>query len=329
MHSHQHTQPLISVVVPLYKEEKNVPILVERLAHIFDDIGVAWELVFALDPGPDRTEEVIKELIAQDRPIRLLVFSRRIGKPLSLMAGLEYCAGDAVVVIDADLQDPPELIPTMIERWRDGYDVVLARRTSRKGERFLYLKAAEFFYKLLDKISEVQVPKNTGDFRLMSRRVVSEIVTFRERHGFLRGISAAVGFKTAIIDYDRDPRLSGKTHISLLGALNIALDGIVPFSRTPVRALFVLGVILGCLSLGAGITWAIALLVKGPTMGLLVGASMIFSGFMTAILLTSMGVLGEYLVRAYEEARDRPRYIISELVESATVQSVSGGKLRP
>ena len=158
---------LISVVVPLYNEEANVLPLMQRLREVFTKIGCMWEVVFALDPSPDQTRERIGQLLEQGYPIRLVTFSRRIGKPLSLLAGLDYSCGDAVVTIDADLQDPPELIQEMVAKWREGFKVVIAQRRSRKGERLLYLKCAQLFYWLLDKISEVKIPRDTGDFRLL------------------------------------------------------------------------------------------------------------------------------------------------------------------
>ena len=233
--------PVISVVIPLYNEENNVKPLVERLKEVFVKLDCPWEVVFALDPSPDRTYSMIVDLVDAGYPIRLVTFSRRVGKPLSLIAGLDHSRGDVSVVIDADLQDPPELIEQMVQKWREGFDVVIARRSSRKGENYLYLRAAQIFYWLLERVSEVKVPRDTGDFRLLDARVVREICQFRERHGFSRGLTSAAGFRTTVITYDRDPRFSGRTQISFMGALNIALDGIVPFSRVPVRADFSIG----------------------------------------------------------------------------------------
>ncbi len=186
---------VISVVIPLYNEENNVGPLVERLESVLGRLGCDWEFVFALDPSPDRTREKILALIDAGHRIRLITFSRRIGKPLSLMAGLDHSRGDACVIIDADLQDPPEFIEEMVKKWREGYEVVIPQRVSRKGESLLYLKAAEAFYWLFGKVAEVSVPTNTGDFRLLDARVVREMCRFRERHGFLRGITAAAGFR--------------------------------------------------------------------------------------------------------------------------------------
>jgi polyisoprenyl-phosphate glycosyltransferase len=310
---------VVSVVIPLYNEESNVEPLVERLERVLRNLGCRWEFVFALDPSPDRTEEKILQLIAQGYPIRLVTFARRIGKPLSLLAGLDYSRGDACVIIDADLQDPPELIEEMVRKWRDGFEVVIPQRVSRSGEHYLYLKAAETFYWLFDKVAEVKIPRNTGDFRLIDARVVREISRFRERHGFLRGMNACVGFRTAVIPYHRDARLSGRTQIPLSGALNIALDGLVPFSRTPVRAIFVLGGLLAAAGVGVGLVWSASGLIQGfssqwPFM--LVGLLQVI---LSGIVLVCLGTVGEYVVRTYEEARARPLYTVAEVFEADTV----------
>lgn len=307
---------LISVVVPIYKEQDNVRPLVDRLKKIFDKLDLNWELIFAMDPSPDETEQRILGLIEAGYPIRLISFSRRIGKPLSLLAGLDHVTGAACVVIDADLQDPPELIEKMIEEWRKGFMVVAAQRTSRKGEDFLYLKSAELFYWILNKFSEVHIPKNTGDFRLMDARVVREICRIRERHGFLRGMNALVGFSTKIIPFDRDPRMSGKSQISLLGALNIALDGIVPFSRAPLRLIFVLGIFLAGVSILGSILWIITSSLTGLSHSSLLIAVALLILLCCGICVTCMGILGEYLLRTYEETRQRPLYIIDRIIES-------------
>ncbi|MBM3298660.1 MAG: glycosyltransferase family 2 protein [Deltaproteobacteria bacterium] len=310
---------VISVVAPLYNEQDSVPVFVERLTQVFNRIGCQWEVVFALDPSTDQTRRIVLERIDRGYPIRLVTFSRRIGKPVSVLAGLHHTMGDACVVMDVDLQDPPELIEEMVEKWREGYKVVIAQRVSRKGEHYLYLKAAELYYWILDRLSEVKVPKNTGDYRLLDARVVREICRFRERHAFLRGITAAVGFPTIVIPFDRDPRFAGKTRISFFGALNIALDGLVPFSRTPVRLIFLLGIVLLGLASAGAMIWIVASLVLGlsdqwPSI-LACLVSLILSGLTT----TCLGVIGEYVLRIYEETRDRPLYIVDEINESQTV----------
>jgi len=309
-------KPLISIIIPLYNEENNVEPLVERLAAVLNRLECTWELVFALDPSPDETQQKIRKLMDEGYPIRLITFSRRIGKPLSLLAGLRHCTGDACIIIDADLQDPPELIEQMIDKWHQGFEVVVPQRVSRQGENFLYLMAADIFYWVLGKISEVKVPKNTGDFRLLDARVVREVCRFRERHGFLRGIVASAGFRTAVIPYFRETRFAGKTQIPIGGAINIALDGIVPFSRIPVRIILAVGMVLFFLTGVTALVWFLVSLFRGFSQlwaMLVLGFGVLFS---CSILMISLGIIGEYLVRAYEEIRDRPLYIIDKLEEA-------------
>jgi dolichol-phosphate mannosyltransferase len=235
---------------------------------------------------------------------------------LSLLAGLDHCLGDACVVIDADLQDPPELIEEMVRRWREGAKVVIAQRISRKGENPLYLKAAGLFYWLLERISEVKIPRDAGDFRLLDARVVKEICRFRERHGFLRGITAAAGFPVDLVPFDRDPRHTGKAQISARGAINIALDGIVPFSRVPVRIIFVFGLALSLVGSGAGLIWLLSGLFMGFSGQWPVILLCILLTLFTGITTASIGVLGEYVVRSYEESRDRPLYVVDSIEEA-------------
>jgi len=307
---------VISVVVPIYNEERNVPPFIQRLEQVFERIGCKWEVVFALDPSPDATREKILEYIELGYPIRLITFSRRIGKPLSLLAALDHSRGDACVVMDVDLQDPPEVIEEMVEKWREGYEVVIAQRVSRRGENFLYVKAAHLFYRILDKISEVKVPYNTGDFRLLDARVVREVCRFRERHGFLRGITAAVGFRATLVPFDRDPRFKGRSQISVLGAVNIALDGIVPFSRIPVRMIFITGVfVLGLGGVGT-LIWVLSGLLFGLSANWPLVLACVLMLVLSGLILVSIGTLGEYVVRTFEETRDRPLYIVDQITES-------------
>lgn len=313
----------VSVVVPVFREERNVRAFVERLSGVLTSMECRWDVVFALDPSPDNTEDVIRGLMEEGYPIKLVKFSRRIGKPLSLLAGLKYSSGDAVVVIDVDLQDPPELIPEMVRKWQEGFKVVLAQRTSRRGESFLYIQAARLFYWLMAGCGEYPVPSNTGDFRLLDRRVVAELEKCEEHHGFLRGLTASVGFKTAVIPFSRDPRHSGKANISFSGAVNIALDGLIPFSRVPVRLIFILGSIifgLGCIAVVACLVSAFAL---GQPLHwfLMILASHFVLGGMG---LAALGIVGEYCVRIYQETRRRPLY----LVESVTTPEDLGSRKR-
>ena len=189
------TPLLLSVVVPVFKEEANINPFLERLIPVLDEINLEYEVIFSMDPSSDGTEKIIITHLEQNSRIKLLKFSRRFGQAMSTLAGIEYSSGDAVVVIDVDLQDPPELMKTLVQKWREGYDVVMAQRRSRQGETWVKRLVSYLGYKLINRIADVKIPPNTGDFRLMSRRVVREIVRLKEMNGFLRGLSAVVGFK--------------------------------------------------------------------------------------------------------------------------------------
>ncbi|MFM8337599.1 MAG: glycosyltransferase family 2 protein, partial [Opitutaceae bacterium] len=222
---------LLSVVVPVYKEEKNIPEFLRRLRPILGAVTEDYEIILSLDPSPDRTEDVILEHRAADPRIRLLKFSRRFGQPMATLAGLQYSSGDAVIVMDVDLQDPPELVGQMVAKWREGFDVVLPQRRERTGEPWIKKTVAATGYKVINKIADVRIPPNTGDFRLMSRRVVAEVVKLKESHGFLRGMVAVVGFRQAIIPFDRPARFAGETNYNrFIGSLRIGFNGVFCFS---------------------------------------------------------------------------------------------------
>jgi dolichol-phosphate mannosyltransferase len=301
---------LLSLVVPVYKEEKNIPEFIRRIRPIVGAITQDYEIIFALDPSPDRTEEVILEERASDGRIKLLKFSRRFGQPMASLAGMQYSSGDAVIVMDVDLQDPPELVPAMVEKWREGYDVVLPQRTRRTGEPWIKKMVAETGYKVINKIADVKIPANSGDFRLMSRRVVNEVVKLRESHGFLRGMVAVVGFKQCLLPFERPARFSGETNYNrFLGSLRIGFNGIFCFSTYALTLSTQFGFVIA----GASFLIALAYLVMklcgfpfpvgNPTLVILIL-------FMGGIQLISVGILGEYIGRIYEEVRARPRFIV-------------------
>jgi dolichol-phosphate mannosyltransferase len=301
---------LLSLVVPVYREEKNVPEFIRRMRPILAPITEDYEIIFALDPSPDRTEDVILEQRAKDGRIKLLKFSRRFGQPMASLAGMQYSTGDAVIVMDVDLQDPPELVPAMVEKWREGYDVVLPQRTRRTGEPWIKKVIAETGYKVINKIADVRIPPNSGDFRLMSRRVVNEVVKLKESHGFLRGMVAVVGFKQCLLPFERPARFSGETNYNrFLGSLRIGFNGIFCFSTYALTLSTQFGFVIA----GASFLIALAYLVMklcgfpfpvgNPTLVILVL-------FMGGIQLISVGILGEYIGRIYEEVRARPRFIV-------------------
>ena len=301
---------LLSLVVPVYREEKNIPEFIRRIGPILGAITQDYEIIFAMDPSPARTEEVILEHRAADERIRLLKFSRRFGQPMASLAGMQFSSGDAIIVMDVDLQDPPELIGAMVAKWREGYDVVLPQRTRRTGEPWIKRLVADTGYKVINKIADVRIPPNTGDFRLMSRRVVNEVVRLRECHGFLRGMVAVVGFRQYLLPFERPARFAGETHYNrFFGSLRIGFNGIFCFSTYALTLSTQLGFVIA----GASFLIALAYLVMklcgfpfpvgNPTLVILIL-------FMGGIQLISVGILGEYIGRIYEEVRARPRFIV-------------------
>lgn len=301
---------LLSLVVPVYKEEKNVPEFLRRLRPILSRVTEDYEIIFSLDPSPDRTEEVVLAERAQDERIKLLKFSRRFGQPMATLAGLSYSRGRAVIVMDVDLQDPPELVEDMVARWREGYDVVLPQRRERTGEPWIKKLVASTGYKVINKIADVRIPPNTGDFRLMSRRVVEEVVRLKESHGFLRGMVAVVGFKQCLIPFDRPARFAGETNYNrFLGSLRIGFNGIFCFSTYALTLSTMAGFVIAGASFLIGLAYLVMKLagfpfpIGNPTIVILIL-------FLGGIQLISVGILGEYIGRIYEEVRSRPKFIV-------------------
>jgi len=305
---------LLSIVVPVYREEHSLQEFLHRIRPVLSETTENYEIIFAVDPSPDRTEEVISEAHTADSRVKSLIFSRRVGQPMATLAGMHYSRGDAVLVMDVDLQDPPELVSTMVAKWREGYDVVLPQRRQRTGESWIKKLTAAVGYKVIDRIADVRIPPNTGDFRLMSRRVVDEVVRLKESHGFLRGMVAIVGFKQCLIPFDRPPRFQGQTNYNrFVGSLRIGFNGIFCFSTYALQLSTIMGfVIAGFSFLLMGIYlfyklmgWTI--LWGNPTLVILVS-------FLGGIQLISAGILGEYIGRIYEEVRARPKFIVERSI---------------
>lgn len=306
----ERERKLLSVVVPAYNEEDNVDRVYERLSGVIGPLELDWELIFAVDPCTDRTEQRIAELRERDARVKMLRFSRRVGQPMATLAGMEAAAGDAVVVIDCDLQDPPELIPELVARWHEGFDVVYAQRRSRTGETIPKRIVSALGYRLIKRIAEVEIPPNTGDFRLMSRRVVEHVVALDESHGFLRGLVGLVGFPQTSVLYDRDARAAGEGKYNRFwGSLVIGLNGVVGFSRYPLHVISLGGILLsGFAFLLASIYLVLKLAgtdfpIGNPTVVILLC-------FFSGIQLLSLGIMGEYVGRIYDEVRHRPKYIV-------------------
>lgn len=300
----------LSIVVPAYNEAGNVERVYERIARVLESLDLEWELIFSVDPCSDRTEELILALRERDQRVKMLRFSRRFGQPMATLAGLEAASGDATVIIDCDLQDPPELIAEMVSRWREGFDVVYAQRRSRAGEKLAKRIVSWAGYKVINRIAEVEIPPNTGDFRLMSRRVVTNVVALKESHGFLRGLVGLVGFRQTSVLYDRDPRVEGQSKYNqLLGSMLIGLNGVVGFSRYPLQLISLFGMAFSGLAFLVAVIY-LALKIAGVPFPVGNPTVVTVVAFFSGIQLLSLGVIGEYVGRIYDETRQRPKYIV-------------------
>ena len=306
--------PNISLIVPVYKEEANIRPFLARAEAVFEKMGETYEIIFTLDPCPDRTEQVILEEINRNQNIKLMVFSRRFGQPAATMAGILTCTGETCVVIDVDLQDKPELIERMYTKLSEGYEVVYAKRRSRKGETLLKRIISHLGYTVINKLSDVQIPRNTGDFRIMTRRVIEELRRLNESHGFLRGLVAFVGFKQAFIEYDRDERYAGIGNYNRwTGSFKIGLNGLISFSSRPLFIMFVGGSVLACLSFLLG-TWYVIQKVIGIDLTPGLSTTVLVVSFFAGVQLLGLGLIGEYVGRIYDEVKRRPMYIVDKKV---------------
>lgn len=305
------TPPLISIVVPVYNEEQVLTEFHETLDKALSKLNLDLEIIYINDGSSDNTLEIINDLRSSDKRITLLDLSRNFGKEIALSAGLDKAAGDAVVVIDADLQDPPELIPELIKQWQNGYDVVYAKRTLRAGESFLKKTTAHFFHRFIQTIGKVTIPEDTGDFRILSRRAVNAVNTFKEHHRFMKGLFTWIGFKQKAVYYKRDPRRSGNSKWNYWRLWNFALDGITSFTIAPLKISTYLGLITAMSAFAYGIYMVIETLLHGnevPGYPSLIVIILILGG----IQLVAIGILGEYLGRIFNETKQRPLYFINE-----------------
>jgi polyisoprenyl-phosphate glycosyltransferase len=306
--------PELSVVVPVYREEANIRPFLSRMENILETMNISYEILFCLDPSPDRTEEVITKEIQRNQCIKLIVFSRRFGQPSATIAGLLNCAGEACVVIDVDLQDPPEIIPEMYDEIKRGYEVVYAKRRTRKGETAVKKIVSKVGYYTINKLSEVQIPRDTGDFRIMTRRVIEELRCLKESHGFLRGLVAYVGFSQTAVEYDRDERAHGKGNYNrLTGSLKIGLNGLVSFGSKPLQFMSIAGFVLSGFSFLVG-AWYVFQKLIGISLTPGLPTTVLVVTFFSGVQLLSLGLMGEYVGRIYDEVKQRPMYIIDRKV---------------
>lgn len=309
--------PELSIIVPLYCEESNINYLFERLETVAHNLRVTYEIVCVDDGSKDSTLLRLIDHHKRNPAIKVVALARNFGKELALTAGIDYSQGQAVVPIDADLQDPPECIQALMEKWREGYDVVYAKRRTRAGESWLKKLSANGFYRVIARMSQVPIPQDTGDFRLMDRQVVDALKQLPERTRFMKGLFAWVGYRQTFIIYDRDARHSGDTKWNYWKLWNFAIDGIVSFSSTPLRVWAYLGVIISIISF----IYASFLVLRTLVLGIDVpgyASLMVAILFLGGVQLVSLGIIGEYLGRVYEEVKQRPLYLVREFYGGET-----------
>ena len=303
-------RPVFSVVVPIWNEEAVIPELYRRVIETMDITGESWELICINDGSHDRSLQMLIELRAQDERVKVIDFSKNFGHQIAITAGADYAEGDAVIVMDADLQDPPDVVLRMIEQWRAGYEVVYAVRAKREGETWFKLTTAKLFYRLMQRISDVNIPLDAGDFRLMDRRVVLAMRQLREKHRFMRGLSSWVGFKQIGVEYERAERYAGETKYPLRKMLRLALNAITSFSYLPLQLATYFGFALAFVSL-VGIVLTIFLRLSGSSAFAGQATTLVSVLFLGGIQLIFLGIIGEYLGRIYDEVKARPLYIVS------------------
>ena len=303
---------LISVVSPVFDEADGIETFIDEVSRAVEQTGFDWEMILVVDPGSDDTEQLIRRRCAVDPNVKMLVLTRRFGQAQATMAGIEFAQGDAVVVMDSDLQDPPEVVPRLVEEWSNGAKLVLATRSSRQGDSWLRRTLASAWYGFMNRFSEVPIPKNSGDFRLMDRTFVEQVKLFPERTAHLRGLCSLVGYEPAVVEFDRPRRPAGVSKYNpTFGSLKIAINGIVGFSNTLLGLSSIAGIVL------SGVASLVAVgLIVAKLAGVILPygyVSLMASIFlMGGLILTSLGIMGLYLGRVYEETKARPKYLVRE-----------------
>ncbi len=311
----------ISILIPAYNEQDVLEQLYHRLGKLANDNkSYDFEFLFINDGSRDRTMQIIKEYAETDERVAYVDLSRNFGKEIAMIAGLDHVTGDATVIIDADLQDPPELIPRMIKFWEDGYDDVYAKRNSREGETWLKKTTSKIYYQLLQKATHIEIQKDTGDFRLLDRRCVEALKQIRESQRYTKGMFSWIGYKKKEITYDRDPRAAGQTKWNYPKLINFAIDGLTSFTTAPLRISSILGLIVSLIAF----IFIVVLVVKTALFGDPVGG---YPSMMAAILflggvqLLSLGIIGEYIGRIFNETKQRPLYFVEEYHAKSTKKS--------
>lgn len=301
-----------SIIVPMYNEEEVIEHTYERLKQVMDSTDESYELIFVNDGSKDRTVELISIIGDFDPNVRLINFSRNFGHQIAISAGMDYAQGDAIVVIDADLQDPPEVIIDMIAKWKEGYEVVYGKRLKRKGETAFKKLTAKFFYRILRGLTNVDIPVDTGDFRLIDRKVCDVLRGLKEKNRFVRGLVSWIGFRQTMVEYEREERFAGETKYPLKKMIAFAIDGITSFSYKPLKMATYIGFALSLTSFLYLIVVIFQKLFTGSTIAgwaSIVAVNLLFNG----IILLLLGIIGEYIGRIYDESKNRPLYIVREV----------------
>jgi len=305
------TKPTFTIIAPIYNELDNIQELYARIREVMDQNSQPWELILVDDGSTDGSTDAIRKLAETDERVRPVIFARNFGHQIAVTAGIDYSQGDAVVIIDADLQDPPEVILDLIEKWREGYELVYAVRVEREGESWFKKTTASLFYRLIQRITNVNIPLDTGDFRLMDKKVVAVMKKMREKHRFLRGMSSWVGFRQIGVSYKRKARFAGKTKYPLRKMVNLALNAVTSFSYFPLQVATFLGFLCAGLSVLAIPIVVILRLCTGTAL-LGQATTLIIVLFLGGVQLISLGIIGEYIGRIYDETKNRPLYIVAE-----------------
>jgi polyisoprenyl-phosphate glycosyltransferase len=302
---------LISIVVPMYFEEEVAQECYNRLKKVMDDFKIHYEFVFVNDGSTDKTMDILKEIAEKDHRSKVINFARNFGHQNAVTAGIDHASGEAIVIIDADLQDPPELIPELIKKWKEGYEVVYAKRKARKGETFFKLLTAKTFYRFLNYMSDIDIPKDTGDFRIIDRKVAVVFKNMTERNRFIRGMISWVGFRQTYIEYERDERFAGETKYPLKKMIKFASDGIIAFSSKPLRLVMSFGLFSVLISIGL-LLYSIIVKLIGYDIEAGWASIMVAISFFSGIQLLGLGIIGQYIARIYDESKNRPIYIVKE-----------------
>jgi glycosyltransferase involved in cell wall biosynthesis len=312
------TERLVSILIPILNEESNLPELGRRLPDVLERLGVEWRVLFVDDGSEDGTLDAIRKLNAQDHRFSAISFSRNFGKEIAVAAGLRHVTGDACIIMDADLQHPPEVLASFIERWREGYDVVYGQRIDRQADGPLYRFLAKIYYRVFNFLVDSDIPKNAGDFRLLSRRAINAMNTLQERARFNKGLYSWIGFKSIAVPFTVADRRHGRTKWSLRQLLSYAIDGVTSFSTIPLRVWSFLGLAISVMAMVYSAFFLASTLIFGaeiPGFPTLIISVMFFSGAQ----LISLGIMGEYLGRVYDEVKARPLYIIADEVGLAAI----------